>query len=401
MKLKHILIPYAVLLVVIPALITHLFVPLKIDRNLWETIMDVMMAVVSIGGLIIVVIRRKKHFHGWLPLLSLLVLVIIPQLWLWQTQSEKFSQLRQIYRFALLYISLFIIPLEIHFSRRELCILIGALCLFGFFCCGYEIWKNPRVWESMRFFSHKKAGVMSFFGQRNRFGAYNALWMILCLFAFQLSEKRWWLIPCVFFGVFLIMTESRGGLLLGGMFIFCSFLSYRKRIGAKNTAVILVDLLIIALLLWLIPPVRNFAESLIDVDRGVTGRDRIWQVSWDYYREANPFFGHGLGTPIEQIMIDRLGAVVSTHNVYLYILNSGGICMILFYIFSFAFLLRYHCRRRHYLIPLLISVMVYGFFELACTPFDYWHLSNMFTICMFFLPSAAAFRRLRTGIPIH
>ncbi len=401
MKLKHVLIPYAVLLVVLPALIAHLSVPLKIDRVFWESFLDILMAAVAAVGLIAVLIRRKKHFRGWIPLLFLTLLVLAPQAWLWRTQHRGFPQLRQIYRFALLYITLFILPLEIHYTKRELYILIGALCLFGLFCCGWEIRQHPKVWEAMRFFSGGKSDVQSFFGQRNRFGAYTALWMILCLFAFQLSGSLLWLIPGAFFGCFLVMTESRGALLLAGVFIFCSFLSYRKRIGTRNTLAILLDLAIIGILLWMIPPVRHFLTRLIDLDRGVTGRDRIWQISWEYFREANPLFGHGLGAPIEQVMIERLGAGISTHNAYFYILNSGGICLVLFYILSFAFLMGYHCRRKHYLIPLVIAVMAYAFFEMACTPFDYWHLSNMFTICIFCLPAASAFRRSSRTIPIH
>ena len=41
-----------------------------------------------------------------------------------------------------------------------------------------------------------------------------------------------------------------------------------------------------------------------------------------------------------------------------------------------------------YRITSLEGFLVYGFFELAGTPFDYWHLSNMFTISLFFIPAA-------------
>ena len=73
-------------------------------------------------------------------------------------------------------------------------------------------------------------------------------------------------------------------------------------------------------------------------------------------------FGHGVGTPIEKIMIERVGANFNTHSAYLYILNCGGICMFVLYIASATFLMQYHCRKRHYLIPLLIAVLTYGLF---------------------------------------
>ena len=282
MKLKHILIPYVILIVIIPAIITHLFVPLKINQKVWETGIDIVMAIVSFGGLITVIIRRKRKFRGWILLLLLIVLIIGPQMYLWKTQNRGFTELRIIYRFALLYISLFVIPLEIHFSRKEQLIIIFGFCLFGLFCCSYELIQHPRVWESMEFFSGKTSAVTSFFNHRNRFAAYNALWLILCLFAIQLSGSPLWLIPGSVFGIFVILTESRGAMLLSAIFILMSFISYRHRIGTKNMLIILLDLSIVIIILWLIPPVRRFLTAFIGTDRGVAGRDKLWRTAWKY-----------------------------------------------------------------------------------------------------------------------
>ena len=77
------------------------------------------------------------------------------------------------------------------------------------------------------------------------------------------------------------------------------------------------------------------------------------------------------------------------------------ILLALFYILMFVYLLRLHCHRKHYLIPLLFGVLCYGFFELACAPFDYWHLSNMFTVCLFFLPAASGIKHASHRLPVH
>ena len=387
MKIRRLLIPYVIIIIVVPALIVYF--PKTFKTNLWERIMDILMAGAALLGLLLIVLKKKSKFRGWIPGCILLCFFLIPQLFIWKTQNKGSAELRALYRFALLYVTLFVIPLETHISRKEQCILIGGILLWIFGCCVYEIVQHPRVWESMNFFSGETSTVVSIFEQRNRFGAYLALAMILCCLAMQISGSRYWLIPAVFFFPFLIFTESRGALCLAGFFCLFCFLSYRKHLGIKNTVMILADLGIVFLILWLIPPFRRFLTALIDVDRGVTGRDKIWKVAWDFYREADPFLGHGIGTMIEKVMAERLGAVVSTHNVYLYILCEGGILLGILYILSFAYLLKFHCYRHHYLIPLLMAVMVYGFFELACLPFDYWHLSNLFTVCLFFLPAAA------------
>lgn len=172
--------------------------------------------------------------------------------------------------------------------------------------------------------------------------------------------------------------------------LFClgCLLSYRKRLGTKTLLMILADLLIVVSVLFIIPQTRNFLNALIRTDDGVTGRDRIWAEAWNYYLEGNPLIGHGLGTQIERIMTERLRMNVNTHNMYLYILNCGGLLMMVFYVFSIVWVLQRGRYRHHYLIPFLIAFLVYGFFEMASAPFDYWHLSNMFTVCLFFIPAA-------------
>lgn len=399
MKLKHALIPYVLIIVILPAILVHLEAPFGISPSVWNWILDGLMAAVAVIGLIAVIIKRKKKFKGWIALLVLAVFFLLPQLYLWKTQDRGFYILRQIYRFALLFITLFVIPLEIHLRRRDLCILIGCFVIYGLICCVYEVIQHPTFWDSMAFFTGKgkaASGVESFFEQKNRFGGYLALWIVLCVFAVQISHNKLWLIPAVIFGVFLVATESRGGLLLVGVFLLVMLVSYHKRLGASNTAMIFLDIAVVAALLLLIPTTREFIRSIVDVDRGVTGRDKIWQVGWNFYREANPFLGHGIGVQIERVMIERLSMNVSTHNVYLYILNSGGICLVIFYILSFVIILNHPCYRHHYLIPLLIAVLAYGFFELACAPFDFWHLSNMFTVCLFFIPGVSGLREHRS-----
>ena len=396
MKLKHALIPYVLIIVILPAIIFHLGAPFGISTSTWNWIIDGLMAAVALIGLTAVIIKRKKKFKGWIALLVLAFFFLLPQLYLWKTQDRGFYILRQIYRFALLFITLFVIPLEIHLRRRDICILIGCFVIYGLICCVYEVIQHPTFWDSMAFFTgNPGSGVESFFEQKNRFGGYLALWIILCVFAVQISGNKLWLIPAVIFGVFLVTTESRGGLLLVGVFLLVMLVSYHKRLGANNTLMIFLDIAVVAAILWLIPTTREFIRSIIDVDRGVTGRDKIWEVGWEFYLESNPFLGHGIGVEIERVMIDRLSMNVSTHNVYLYILNSGGICLVIFYILSFAIILNHPCYRHHYLIPLIIAVLAYGFFELACVPFDFWHLSNMFTVCLFFIPGVSGLREHR------
>ena len=383
-KIKFLLIPYAFLIVVFPAVITHLAIPWKLDVSLCENIMDGIMAITAAAGLVLLLIRNKSRFRGWLPLAGLLVLILLPQIYLWNSQNRGFTELRTIYRYALLYITLFIIPLETHLPRKSICVLIGCLCVFGVINCIYGL---ISAHDLPGLISGKGEGMESWLGQKNRFGAYNALLILLCLLAVQLSGKKYWLVPAAFFAIFLILSKSRGAIVLTGISVLCGLISYRKHIGTKTLLFILADIAILLAVLLILPPTRSLIISVIAPERGV-GREMMWKTAWEYYLESNPLLGHGLGTQIERVMIERIGRNYSTHNMYLYILNMGGILMVLFYVMSIVILLRRAKYRHHYLIPLLIGWAVYGFFELASTPFDYWHLSNMFTLCLFFIPSA-------------
>ena len=318
-----------------------------------------------------------------------LLLVVLPQLYLWKTQNRGFYELRIIYRFALLYITLYVIPLEVHMHRKEICLIIGIFCIFGLFCCIYELVQHPQIWEYTNAFSGKGSRVESFFEQKNRFGAYCALWIIISFFAVELTENKLWFIPAAFFGIFLFFTESRGGLILTAIFCLGFLLSYRKRFGTRTVFLIIADIAILFAVLYIIPQTRNIIMAVLRPEDGVTGRDRIWTVAWNYFLESNPLIGHGFGTQIERVMIEQISSNVNTHNMYLYILNCGGIALVAFYIFSLVILFRRGRYRHHYLIPFLAGYLVYGFFEMAAAPFDYWHLSNMFTICLFALPSFA------------
>ncbi len=395
MKIKHLLLPYAVIIVVLPAVISQLAGPWRLNVPLMENIVDGLMVITAVVGLVLVCIHEKSGFKGWIPLLALLLLVIAPQMYLWVTQNRGEYELWTIYRFALLYITLFVIPLGVRFSRREICILIGCFCVFGLVCCAYEIWKHPRIVEEMS--ATQGYGIMSWFGQRNSFGAYLALWLILCVLAMQLSESKLWLIPGGVFAFFLAMTESRGGLALAGVFCIATAISYRGRIGTKTLLMIFADIAFVIIGLWIFPPTRNFVQSLIGLDRGFNTRGVIWKEAWNLYLHSNPLFGHGLGTEIGRYMIEQIGQNFGTHNMYLYILISGGLLMMAFYVYSIVVLLqhtkpvhRHHKYRSHYVIPMLIAFLIYGFFEMAAAPFDYWHISNMFTVCLFMIPATLA-----------
>ena len=400
MKLKLFWIPYILIIIFIPALNLNFGPLFGLRYRQWELILDILMAVTALAGLIIVLIRRKSHLPGGIPFLFLTILFILPQLYLWFAHHWGLTELRRIYRFVLLYLTLFIIPLNFHYTHKERLILIGCFCFCGLCCCAYELKLHPRVWEYSGLFSDHPEQIMSIFLQKNRFGAYLALWLILCIYAIYISDNYLWLIPGVIFFFFLLLTCSRGALLLLFTFVVCFIISFRKEIGMKNMLMILADILIVLVIMFLVPPVREFLLKVMRIDHGVSGRDQIWAASWELYREANPLIGHGMGIEIERILTERYRLNVSTHNTYLYILNCGGVCMMLLYILSFAWLLRFHCHKTHYLIPLLVGTIVYGFFELACAPFDYWHLSNMFTVCLFFIPATVIRNHNHTKLPI-
>ena len=64
MKLKHALIPYVLIIVILPAVIYHLGAPFGISTSTWDWILDGLMAAVAVVGLVAVIIKRKKKLSG-------------------------------------------------------------------------------------------------------------------------------------------------------------------------------------------------------------------------------------------------------------------------------------------------------------------------------------------------
>ena len=52
------------------------------------------MILTAAAGMVSLIIRKKTGFKGWIPLLGLALLVLLPQLYLWKTQNRGFYELR-------------------------------------------------------------------------------------------------------------------------------------------------------------------------------------------------------------------------------------------------------------------------------------------------------------------
>ena len=67
MKTRYLLIPYTIFLIVVSALIVSF--PKVFRPDLWERIMDILMAGTAVIGLFFVLKKTKSKFRGWIPLI--------------------------------------------------------------------------------------------------------------------------------------------------------------------------------------------------------------------------------------------------------------------------------------------------------------------------------------------
>ena len=116
MMFRLLWIPYILIITIIPALNLYFGPILGLGRADWELVLDILMAAAALIGLIVVLIRRRSRFNGWQPLIFLTVLFIIPQLFIWHSSQWGITELRQVYRFCLLYLTLHPAEFPLHAS---------------------------------------------------------------------------------------------------------------------------------------------------------------------------------------------------------------------------------------------------------------------------------------------
>jgi len=216
--------------------------------------------------------------------------------------------------------------------------------------------------------------------QPNAFGFFCFLGIAACTYFFFRNPKKDWpfAFPALFFGVFMVGTQSRSSLLQTiAFFVFVFILLFSKK-GQKNHSFLIIGLVVIFLLLGIffvalftMPALSRFANSVISALEGETDSSTIERkILINVYFQLfldNPIFGYGAGQgPL--LVYSIYGYQLVAHYLPLDIAVNFGLFGLLFWYFSYGYfcsvLLRSKTKNHlfYFSLFLFLAFLIHDFF---------------------------------------
>ncbi len=376
-------------IVIAPLFITYILplTPYSRFAEKLTTIQDGVIGFAAVFGTFLA-IKINGSLKNWkVPLLLGTGLFLAPQLYLFFSARQETAALFPIIRFFLLFYILLILANQFRLKILDLEIITAIFCIFMLFSCFYDFFTNHEYFASFSTTYIEQKVFQSFFFHSNRFACLLGITIILSMVTFWLSRELFFLITPIFLFGYLVLTGSRGSMVMVVVFSVGFILSFCRKGNISRPLYILADLILIGLILWQFDFFRNFVITFARIDQGVTGREDLWTFGWNQYRTVNPFLGKGLTNDLETLIQKTYNTLLSAHNGYITVLYAGGIFLIGLYGYGFLSVLKRKTPiRNHFAIPFLISALVYAFFESTVYPFFFHPLSNYFTVCLISLP---------------
>lgn len=144
------------------------------------------------------------------------------------------------------------------------------------------------------------------------------------------------IVPIPFMFGLIVASGSKGSfiLCLGSIFIYILFMkNISKR--TKNMIKLISLLALIPLLIYLAD--SSLIERFYSASSITSGRGEIWKAAIDIF-SINPF---GVGEIGYKVEIERmLGRVIDTHNLFIYLLVTGGFVSLILFIYYLLNLLK-------------------------------------------------------------
>lgn len=376
-------------IVIAPLFITYILplTPYSRFAAAFITIQDGVIGFAAVFGTFLA-IKINGSLKNWkVPLLLGTGLFLAPQLYLFFSARQDYQALFPILRFFSLFYILLILANQFRLKIVDLEWITAIFCIFMLFSCFYDLFTNHEYFASFSIDYLEKNIFRSFFVNSNRFACLLGITIILSVVTFWRSGKLFFLVTPIFLFAYLVLTGSRGSMLMVLVFLFVFYLSFWKDKSFKKYSYIFLDLILVGLILWQFDFFRSLVTALINIDQGISNRDDLWHFGWNQYRTVNPYLGKGLTNDLETLILNTFNSLASAHNGYITVLYSGGIFLTGLYGYVFFTILKQKTPiRSHFTIPFLISALVYAFFESTVYPFFFHPLSNYFTICLISLP---------------
>lgn len=339
---------------------------------LWE-----LASLVLLLGLGLTIYRSSIKMKTWQ--ISLFAAYIVTQILISTTYTVThdnltFSIVNQLMGAAYLFI-FFGVYGGLKFSPQSFYRLNKVVISFVIFACLYNLVVNfESIIEFLTISSPYEQDIKSFFSNRNTFSYVLASGVMLAIVNIDLARK-WaetrsrnfaYYAIIAFLLCNMLLTLSRGGLLLIATFSLIYFILSRGVIRGAIKVAITTAMLVATVLL--VAGSTFVEKNLIRTDYGSTGRDDIHSYGVNYFLSHNIFTGSGYVDP--SLAVYNYSGYESFHNGYITALVSGGLLLFIFYAVLFFYTLRnmlYVYHKEKYIgamfLAFLIAFSAYNFIE--------------------------------------
>lgn len=190
--------------------------------------------------------------------------------------------------------------------------------------------------------TEKYAGSKSFFAHRNQFAIFLYISIISNIFLIMKYGQKRYIIPLIIFGISLVLTISRTGMLCTAIFIFLFFVTTPKiKIRYKLLIFILFAILCgisVKTVYENHPEIVQKIETVFIRKKSIknfTGRSDIWEIGIDLVNQNNKTMAFGVGRFVGTKALETVknyGNITQFHSFYVDMLVTGGIMEVVYLI---------------------------------------------------------------------
>lgn len=190
--------------------------------------------------------------------------------------------------------------------------------------------------------TEKYSGSKSFFAHRNQFAIFLYISIISNIFLIMKYGQKRYIIPLIIFGISLVLTISRTGMLCTAIFIFLFFVTTPKiKIRYKLLIFIICAILCGASVKTVYenhPEIVQKIETVFIRKKSIknfTGRSDIWKIGIDLVNQNNKTMAFGVGRFVGTKALEAVknyGNITQFHSFYVDMLVTGGIMEVVYLI---------------------------------------------------------------------
>lgn len=309
------------------------------------------------------------------------------------------STFNNIINSALLILVYYILFSNLKLTEKNIIDFCTRYLWFVFLSCIYNIVYNfydlLNIFSLVNGYSHY---FMSYFGNRNTFGLFLvAAILIYYLLNIYVPKYKYYRFFLIFFIFNLLITFSRTSILATIIFLSVYVVLNYKLFVKYNIKKLILYFLVSITLIMIFLTRNNLLNYVIDVfvrpSHILAGRDAIWIYSFNLWVNNNILFG--TGNIYYALKLNNSLNNYSCHNIFLTILNRGGIVLFIIYIIIFyKIFIKIKENKNIFLwyVPAFISYIFIGLFESPLLFFNTIYAETIFGIILITLPNSLFFK---------